>query len=156
MRCLPSLICMSAVFLAIAIPGARSADLGSVKPAICGTRSTCTVAKVTPAGMSAAGAALAVAEIHLGLADAPDPQNGCHTGGDADDGGQEYGLTEGRAAPRLLLKLCNDGYGAAGVGEDEVTIDDNRLSHFQAGGSNDRWEVTDTVRLSPPGVAADR
>ena len=25
----------------------------------------------------------------------------------------------------------------------------NRFTHFQAGGSNDRWETTDTIRLAP-------
>ena len=68
---------------------------------------------------------------------------------DDNDGGQEYWLVEGASAPHLLLKLCNDGYGAAGVGVDEITIGDNRFTHFQAGGSNDRWETTDTIRLAP-------
>ena len=91
-----------------------------------------------------------MAEVHLGLAEAPDPQFPCHNNeGTANDGGQEYWLVEGTAKPHLLLKLCNDGYGAAGVGEDEITIGDNRFTHFQAGGSNDRWETTETIRLSP-------
>jgi hypothetical protein len=32
---------------------------------------------------------------------------------------------------------------------DEITIGDNRFTHFQAGGSNDRWESSEMIRLSP-------
>ena len=35
------------------------------------------------------------------------------------------------------------------MGEDEITIGNNRFTHFQAGGSNDRWETTETIRLAP-------
>jgi hypothetical protein len=136
------------LFMAVVAP-ARSADIDQLKPIICGTRTTCTIAKLTPAGKSAAGAGLAVAEVDLGAADAPDPQIACHDNEGTVDGGQEYWLVEGSAAPRLLLKLCNDGYGAAGVGMDEITIGDNRFNHFQAGGSNDRWEQAQTIRLAP-------
>jgi hypothetical protein len=150
MRHLRSLIGAAAILLAIAVPAARSADMAQLKPAICGARATCTIAKLTPAGRSGTGVALSVAEVHLGVAEAPDPQFPCHNDeGTANNGGQEYWLVEGSAAPHLLLKLCNDGYGAAGVGEDEITIGDNRFTHFQAGGSNDRWEATDTIRLAP-------
>jgi hypothetical protein len=149
MRDLPSLIGAVAILLAIAAPGARSADMAQLKPAICGARASCTIAKLTPAGKSEGGAALTVAEVHFGVADAPDPQFPCHDGDGNNDGGQEYWLVEGSSAPRLLLKLCNDGYGAAGVGMDEITIADNRFTHFQAGGSNDRWEATDAIRLAP-------
>jgi len=146
---LRSLIGAAAILLAIAVPSARSADMAQLKSAICGARATCTIAKLTPAGKSEAGAALAVAEVHLGVADAPDPQFPCHDDDGNNDGGQEYWLVEGASAPHQLLKLCNDGYGAAGVGVDEITIGDNRFTHFQAGGSNDRWETTDTIRLAP-------
>ena len=150
MRDLRNLIGAVAILLAFGAPGARSADMAQLKPAICGARATCTIAKLTPAGKSDTGAALSVAEVHLGIAEAPDPQFPCHNDeGTANDGGQEYWLVEGSAAPHLLLKLCNDGYGAAGVGMDEITIGDNRFTHFQAGGSNDRWETTETIRLAP-------
>ena len=74
---------------------------------------------------SAASGNLGVAELHFGLADKPDdaPDEGCIAGDyETRDGGVEYWLLEGDAAPRLILQLCNDGYGAAGVGEDEVTV----------------------------------
>ena len=147
---LRSLIGAAAILFSIAAPAAYSADMAQLKPAICGTRTTCTIAKLTPAGKSDTGAALSVAEVHLGVAEAPDPQFPCHNNeGTDNDGGQEYWLVEGTVKPHLLLKLCNDGYGAAGVGEDEITIGNNRLTHFQAGGSNDRWETTETIRLAP-------
>lgn len=106
---------------------------------------------MTPAGHSAGGATLIVAEIRLGLADksqdaSPD---GCRTEDGQNDGGVEYWLIEGEK-PRQLLKLCNDGYGASGIGEDSVEISDNRFTHTQSGGSNDRWVDSRTVQLSPP------
>ena len=115
MRNWQALVGAVTLLLAIGAPGARSADMAQLKPAICSARATCTIAKLTPAGKSDTGAALSVAEVHLGIAEAPDPQFPCHNDeGTANDGGQEYWLVEGSAAPHLLLKLCNDGYGAAG------------------------------------------
>lgn len=112
------------------------------KAAMCQARKTCVVAPLHDAGR-AAGGTLGVAELHFGLADKPDdaPDEGCIAGDyETRDGGVEYWLLEGDAAPRLILQLCNDGYGAAGVGEDEVTIADNRFVHRQYGGSASRWD----------------
>lgn len=144
-----SLIGAAALLLATSLLAAQAADMAQLKPVICGSRETCTIAKVTPAGKSESGTALSVAEVHLGVADRAQPDDPCHDADGNEDGGQEYWLIEGSAAPRLLLKLCNDGYGAAGVGVDEITIADNRFTHFQAGGSNDRWEQSETIQLSP-------
>ncbi len=100
MRNVRSLIGAAAILLAICAPDARSADMAQLKPAICGARATCTIAKLTPAGKSEAGAALSVAEVHLGIAEAPDPQFPCHNDeGTANDGGQEYWLVEGTVPP---------------------------------------------------------
>jgi hypothetical protein len=57
--------------------------------------------------------------------------------------------------PRLLLDLCNDGYGAAMVGEDEVAIGPNRVTHTQSGGSAWRWSEARIFQLSPPQVLRD-
>ena len=149
MRFVEALIGVTALLLAFGASSAQAADMAQLKPAICGSRTSCTIAKLTPAGKSESGAELAVAEVHLGVADRADPNDACHDNDGNEDGGQEYWLVEGSAAPRLLLKLCNDGYGAAGVGMDEITIGDNHFTHFQAGGSNDRWEATETIQLSP-------
>src|SRR5215475_8053469 len=133
------------------VSSASAVDMTRVKSLICGTRSTCRMTTLQSAGKSDAGTPLLVAELHFGLADKPKdgPEEGCRTGNDDNDGGVEYWLVEGDKAPRLLLALCNDGYGAAGVGYDEVHIGPNRFTHLQDGGSNDRWENIDTISLSP-------
>jgi hypothetical protein len=139
--------CLSVALMAV--PAAAGGD--DLKPVICKGRPTCRIARVTPAGKSESGVPLAVAEVALGLADKPAdaPEDGCRSDDD-NDGGREYWLVEAGRPPRLLLKLCNDGYGAAGVGVDQVGIGDNRLTHVQYGGSNDRWESSSVVALSPP------
>lgn len=48
-----------------------------------------------------------------------------------------------------LMALCNDGYGASGVGEDVFEVSDNQLVHAQYGGSAWRWDTTTKVQLSP-------
>ncbi|MFO0598508.1 MAG: hypothetical protein U0228_24595 [Myxococcaceae bacterium] len=66
---------------------------------------------------------------------------------------EEYWVLTGAKAPRtakLFLQLCNDGYGSASVGEDEVTVKPNRLFHDQFGGSDGRWSVSREFQLSPP------
>lgn len=128
-----------------------AAELGGAqKAAICQARSTCTIGKTYDTGKSPAGAALTVVEIHLGLKDKPDdaPDSGCQSS-DQPDGGVEYWLLEGSVAPKRILKLCNDGYGAADVGEDDVTVGANRFVHKQVGGSAWRWDSTVTFSLSP-------
>lgn len=117
--------------------------------AVCGPRTSCKVAKTYDAGRSPTGAALSVVEIHLGLADKPkDQDEGC-INGNARDGGVEYWLLDGTAAPRQVLQLCNDGYGMAGVGEDDVEVGPNRLVHHQYGGSSWRWSMDVTYSLAP-------
>jgi hypothetical protein len=125
------------------------------RAAICQARTTCNVAAVTPAGKAADGTALSIVEIALGLADKPEDaeDEGCHgDDGESRDGGVEYWLIAGTAAPKRVLKLCNDGYGAAGIGEDSVKIGENTMAHTQSGGSNDRWQGTRRIRLSPPAL----
>ncbi len=51
--------------------------------------------------------------------------------------------------PVLLMQLCNDGYGASGVGEDFITISENSLVWSQMGGSAWRWDMTYDVSLDP-------
>jgi hypothetical protein len=133
-------------------PLAAAAELTPAqKSAICGTRATCVIGKSYDGGHSSGGTALSVAEIHLGLKDKPDdaPDDGCRTADDQRDGGVEYWLFDGSAPPVQLLKLCNDGYGAADIGEDRVTVGPNRLVHWRVGGSAWRWESTVTYTLAP-------
>lgn len=117
--------------------------------AICGQRASCKVEKTYDAGKSPEGTALSVVEIRLGLADKPkDQDEGC-INGNARDGGLEYWLLQGSAAPKRVLQLCNDGYGMAGVGEDEIEVGPNRLVHHQYGGSAWRWSMDITYSLVP-------
>jgi len=51
-----------------------------------------------------------------------------------------------------LVQMCNDGYGARGVGEDSVVIANERLTHAQRGGSNWYWSTSKTLDVSPRGV----
>ncbi|TAJ86933.1 MAG: hypothetical protein EPO41_24410 [Reyranella sp.] len=110
---------------------------------------TCKVEKTYEAGRSPADTPLSVVEIRLGLADKPkDQDEGC-INGNGRDGGVEYWLLDGTAMPKQVLQLCNDGYGMAGVGEDEVEVGPNRLVHRQSGGSSWRWSMEVTYSLSP-------
>ncbi|MDP3241284.1 MAG: hypothetical protein Q8M69_12720 [Reyranella sp.] len=124
--------------------------------AICGQRTSCKVEKTYDAGRSPDGTSFAVVQVRLGLADKPkDQDEGC-IDGDARDGGTEYWLLAGTAAPRQVLQLCNDGYGSSGVGEDEVEVGPNRLVHHQSGGSSWRWSMEVTYSLAPFGALTER
>jgi len=57
---------------------------------------------------------------------------------------------------QLLSTACNNGYGAAGVGEDEITVDAEArtFTHTQSGGSSWRWTSQLTVGLDPMRVVS--
>jgi hypothetical protein len=123
--------------------------------AICGTRASCKLI-ATDAGPGAQREKLTVVEARFALADKPEdaPEEGCiNDSGEENaperDGGHEYWLIAGDAAPKRLLALCNDGYGASGVGTDDVKIGPNMIAWMQNGGSAWRWDVTKDIRLSP-------
>lgn len=65
----------------------------------------------------------------------------------------EYWLVESRDGAMTdhirLQRVCNDGYGARGMGEDGVEVERNRFVHTQTGGSNWMWNTSNVVRLSP-------
>ena len=132
-------ICLAALITTIvsALPAAAQsvADL-------CTGRAPCSLVETKSAGKDAQGRALTVVEINLG------EQN--------DDGfkcrpyRREFWLrVDGVAQPQRILELCNDGYGASGVGEDDITIKANLLEHHQMGGSAWRWSVGYSIQLSP-------
>jgi hypothetical protein len=133
---------------ALAVLTAAAAFAAGIAPdqraSICGKRASCNVTAVHSAG------AAQVAEAHFALKDRPSdaPDDGCGSpGSDQHDGGVEYWLLGPK--PTKLLALCNDGYGAAGVGEDEVRFASDRMTHVQSGGSNWRWTNTDVYSLAP-------
>lgn len=142
---------------AFARPAAAQALPPEARAAMCGARQSCAIVGAQSAGTTQRGDKLTVVQLRFALADRPKeaPDEGCRDG-DQQDGGTEYWLLRPGGPPRLVLSLCNDGYGASGVGDDEVEIGDNRLVHTQAGGSAWRWEVTRTVRLAPLALLAER
>jgi hypothetical protein len=52
------------------------------------------------------------------------------------------------AREALLASVCNDGHGAAGVGQDEVAIKDARITREVSGGSAWRWSNQLTLDVS--------
>ena len=138
------------ILLAAIAPAPAANITASQLAAICGQRARCDLAGTHDAGKAADGEPRLVVELRLSLADKPDdaPDDGCRNDSDR-DGGTEYWVFNGKHPPVRLLDLCNDGYGAAGVGEDEVEIEDNRLTHTQHGGSAWRWYSSTAYRLEP-------
>lgn len=115
--------------------------LADTVAALCGSRPACSLAAVHPAGASPEGVPLAVVELTWPL----DVEDRCVP--------RELWLVSPRAgalAPRRLRRLCNDGYGAAGVGEDEIRVGPNRFEHHQYGGSAWRWSHASEEQLEPP------
>jgi len=124
--------------------------------AICGAHKTCKVVNVADAAQGPGNMKLTVVEVRFDLAEKPTdaPDEGCiedveSADGPARDGGQEFWLLAGNAAPKRILALCNDGYGAAGVGEDQIEVTPNMVTWDEDGGSAWRWQVTKQIRLSP-------
>jgi hypothetical protein len=139
------LFCLGAIFVFSCAAAAPSLS-PTQKVAICGKRASCRLVTIHNAGKAR------VAEVLFGIKDKPGeaPDDGCRTadGGDPHNGGTEYWLLDD-GEPLNILSLCNDGYGAADVGEDSVTFSNNRMVHVQNGGSSWRWDNTDTISLSP-------
>jgi hypothetical protein len=107
----------------------------------------CRVVARTAAGTDERGAALFVIETSRG-------SQSIETGAPTDDPDEpscelhEYHLERAGTFERVL-SICNDGYGAAGVGEDTVTVEANRLVHEQSGGSAWRWATHSEEQLAP-------
>lgn len=131
------------------------------KSAICGSRASCKTI-LTDAGTGAQQEKLTVVEARFDVSDKSEEamEQGCiNDSGDENapdyDGGHEYWLIAGDAAPKRLLALCNDGYGSAGMGEDSVSVGPNAIAYQQSGGSSWRWGVTKNIRLSPLAVTRE-
>jgi hypothetical protein len=129
------------------------------RSAICGARKTCKIENIADAGQGPGNIKLTVAEVRFDIADKPQdaPEDGCigdleSTDAPERDGGQEVWLIVGGAVPKRILALCNDGYGSAGMGEDQLEVSPNMLTWDQSGGSAWRWVTTKQIRLSPLAV----
>jgi hypothetical protein len=137
--------CALLTLAACAHGGGVATTTPAALPPICGAE--CTLVARHDAGRDAGGEALVILEVSRGAVDVEtglppttEDASACEL--------KEWWLE--RAGERTLaLALCNDGYGASGVGEDTVTISPNRLVHQQYGGSAWRWSVTQTFQLAP-------
>lgn len=114
----------------------------AIESTLCGARSPCQLLEVTRAGQ-----AMWVAKLTT------DPAGAKDAPAKPDCVPYEYWLVHGKGTSivdrRELLRVCNDGYGAAQVGEDRITIEPGRFTHVQSGGSAWRWEHGRTLELSP-------
>lgn len=121
---------------------------------LCAGRNTCRVTRELDAGHGPDGLPQKVVELRFGIADAvsPDatPEFPCRDDSGNPDGGSEWHLLVDGKPDRKLLTLCNDGYGASGVGEDAIEVAPNLFTHTQYGGSAWRWVVNRTFQLVPP------
>lgn len=132
----------AAIAAGIAVPAAGQTPPGIA--ALCGDRKPCSLVSTKPAGKDSEGRALSVVELNLGVKSAD------NDGGKCRPYLREFWVrVAGVVQAYKVLELCNDGYGAAGVGEDSVSIGPNRLDHTQMGGSAWRWDQARTIQLSP-------
>lgn len=127
------------------VAGAPSKVL--LKAVGCTGKQRCVVTGEKKAGADADGVPLRVVQVSRGERRNPEDEE---VRGECSP--DERWLVKGPGATdvRLLLSLCNDGYGAAGVGEDSIVVKTNRLIHEQSGGSAWRWVSVRELQLSPP------
>jgi hypothetical protein len=125
--------------------------MAQIRQQICAGRKTCRIAELHPAGKSEAGAALAVAEVHLGLADKGNfaPDAGCKEASGPNDGGREYWLIEDGRMPRLIWEFCIEGNGFTGAGAAWAVVGNNKFTMSVNDGGSSLFEQSDTIELSP-------
>ncbi|HEY4118648.1 MAG TPA: hypothetical protein VGM56_12370 [Byssovorax sp.] len=151
---------------------AKVASTGGAFELLCRGRKPCALRSRRDAGVDASGARLRVLLVDLGahFLDAdkgtpPAPVDDIETSEHADVispiawGGApachalEYWLIAERAGAvasrELLAAFCNDGQGAAGVGQDTVTVGDRRVQIETSGGSAWRWGTSLDLDLAP-------
>lgn len=118
---------------------------------MCTGRKSCTLIGSYPAGLDAYGIELTVVELGFSALDGPDDGGwGCRFDPDGYEGGREYWLvTDDHSQPERLATVCNDGYGAAMVGEDIISFADNVMVQERYGGSAWRWVDAVTMTLRP-------
>lgn len=110
---------------------------------LCGGRAGCRLAEAWDAGQDPDGMAMQI--IKIGLPEgSPSP-----SGAPQPCAPEEVWLVRGDMPPLRLLLLCNDGYGASGVGEDALSVGPGTLRHSRYGGSAWRWSETEVWQLAP-------
>lgn len=69
---------------------------------------------------------------------------------------EEWWWVPTTGAPQLLLEVCNNGYGASGVGEDTIDVTPSTFKHSRYGGSAWRWTSEKELALSPLRVTREK
>jgi hypothetical protein len=127
---------------------------------LCAKREPCRVVETLDAGKDAQGRPQQVKHLALGWAEIDTASQflgrkfgpggrkakGSRAEGQCD--ASEWWLVRASQPPQLLVSVCNDGYGGAGVGQDTVTVSDDYFTHEQTGGSRERWTTARTLQLS--------
>lgn len=125
-------------------PGASGGEAVWLTTA-CAGREPCRLEWRCSAGADPAGVTLTV--LRLAVPADPGIEFECHA--------FEYWLARSDAPVEMLLRVCNDGYGASGVGEDTIVVQDNRFVHSVYGGSAWRWGGTRELQLVPRELLAE-
>jgi len=145
----------TAVFLSFIVIGAIGtiAHAQEIDDPMCQGRESCTLVAIHEAGFNDHGDSLTVVELGFDVEDTSVADAGswnCRFDTEGFEGGREYWLTlDGGAAPERLLTICNDGYGAAMVGDDLIEFGNNRMVQERYGGSAWRWVETAELTLQP-------
>ncbi len=119
----------------------------SVQAALCNGRSPCFIARTQAAGAGADGLTLSVVELVLGARESNwrEPHSVCVP--------YEVWVASHRGAQleswQRVAALCNDGYGARGIGEDEIIVTPGHVDLAQTGGSAWGWSSGRRLQLSP-------
>lgn len=147
----PITICLTALFC---LSGTVSSAQVSPEAAkrLCGDRPTCSVVANTAADERSKRRKISVVELAI-------RKTAAGVGARCRPYIREFWIVAGSGAgatTKRLMTLCNDGYGAAGVGEDEVSVTPNRIIYTKRGGSNWRWIVTRQIQLVPAQILAER
>ncbi len=141
---------------------------------VCADKGTCEIRRDRPAGQDGAGRKLRVVSVYRGVddlgqplppdePDAAPPPLGIEETDRSDTLSPALGYracqrfdywllsedAQGKPQARRLVTVCNDGHGASGMGEDNITVGDNHLSFGTSGGSNWRGGHSKEISLSP-------
>ena len=140
---------VAACFAALAI--GATADAQELDDRMCAGRDSCALVATHQAGSDPDGVRLGVIELGFAAQDGPDDGGwGCRFDPDGYEGGREYWLVaDDGTPPERLATICNDGYGAAMVGEDFISFGDNLMVQERYGGSAWRWVDAVTMTLRP-------
>lgn len=158
----PSVVSTAAVNLPPRASPPRASPTAPIdlQATLCGERRPCRLIERHDAGRDAQGRPLVVAKLALFDGKPKPDDHALRAPGECD--AYEYWSaaldTTAVADVHKLVDVCNDGYGAAEVGEDTVTVGPNTFEHEQSGGSAWRWSNTLALSLSPlrPRMTASR